>query len=228
MISQLLSGSMGKYAIVSILLTIPAVLMSLTIHEVCHGLAAYRCGDPTAKNFGRLTLNPIKHLDPFGTICMLLFGFGWAKPVPIQPRNFRHFRRGMVITAAAGPLSNFCIGIICTIFCCITELIYIKARATGAADVLVILYSFFEISSFLNFAFFVFNMIPLPPFDGSRIFFVFLPPKYYMAVMKYERVIMIVFLLLLNLRIVNLPIQTAAQFFFNLFSALFFRIASLF
>ena len=92
--------------IVSMLLSIPAALIALTVHEYCHGYVAYRLGDPTARSLGRLSLNPLKHLDPIGTLFMILFGFGYAKPVPINPRYFKDPRKGMALTAAAGPLSN--------------------------------------------------------------------------------------------------------------------------
>jgi Zn-dependent protease len=103
MISSLLSGNFNY---IEFLLRIPIVLIALSVHECAHGYAAYKMGDPTAKAFGRLTLNPIKHLDLFGTISMFLFGFGWAKPVPVNTRRFNYPKRGMAITAIAGPLSN--------------------------------------------------------------------------------------------------------------------------
>ena len=92
-----------------LLLRIPIILIALTVHECAHGWVAYRCGDPTAKNLGRLSLNPLKHLDPFGTICLFLVGFGWARPVPINTRNFRNPKRGMALSALAGPVSNICL-----------------------------------------------------------------------------------------------------------------------
>ena len=105
------NGSIQDY-IISTLLTLPIILFSLSFHEMAHGFAAYKMGDPTAKNFGRLTLNPLKHLDPIGALCMLLAGFGWAKPVPINARNFKNPRIGMAISGAAGPISNLLLALI--------------------------------------------------------------------------------------------------------------------
>ena len=91
---------------IQLILVLPCILVSLTFHEWAHGYAAYKCGDMTAKMYGRLSLNPLAHLDPVGSVCMLLFGFGWAKPVPVNTRNFRHPKRDFAIVAAAGPLMN--------------------------------------------------------------------------------------------------------------------------
>ncbi|MBR3999619.1 MAG: site-2 protease family protein, partial [Clostridia bacterium] len=93
--------------IIELLFVIPCVLIALTVHEVAHGYMAFRLGDPTARNLGRLTLNPLKHLDPIGTICMIFFHFGWARPVPVNSRYFKKPRRDMALTSAAGPVSNF-------------------------------------------------------------------------------------------------------------------------
>ena len=112
MLLSLLQGGDFKSIIVSLLLSLPVILFALTIHEASHGLVAYWCGDPTAKNLGRLTLNPLKHLDPIGFLCMMLVGYGWAKPVPINTRNFRNHKQGMALSAAAGPLSNLICGIV--------------------------------------------------------------------------------------------------------------------
>ncbi|MBQ1233874.1 MAG: site-2 protease family protein, partial [Clostridia bacterium] len=112
MLLSLLQGGDFKSIIVSLLLSLPVILFALTVHEASHGLVAYWCGDPTAKNLGRLTLNPLKHLDPIGFLCMMLVGYGWAKPVPINTRNFRNHKQGMALSAAAGPLSNLILGLV--------------------------------------------------------------------------------------------------------------------
>ena len=104
------------YELTMFLFRIPIMLLALSVHEASHGLAAYKCGDPTARNLGRLTLNPIRHLDPIGTVCMLLFGIGWAKPVPVNTRYFKNPRNGMALTAFAGPLSNLCFAFCASIF----------------------------------------------------------------------------------------------------------------
>ena len=119
------SGTFGQ-KITMLFLIVLTTLISLTVHEVSHGYAAYRCGDPTARNFGRLSLNPLKHLDPIGTLCMLLFGFGWAKPVPINTRYFRKPRRDTALTALAGPLSNIIISFIACFFMMMSAQLYFR------------------------------------------------------------------------------------------------------
>ena len=112
MLTNLLSGGDPKQFIITLLLRLPIVLLMLSVHETAHGYVAYKLGDPTAKNLGRLTLNPIKHLDPIGFISMILFGIGWANPVPINTRNFKNPRRDMALSGAAGPVSNLLLALI--------------------------------------------------------------------------------------------------------------------
>jgi len=194
MILSLLQGGNLRNTVVSLLLTLPVILIALVFHEVAHGYAAWKCGDPTAHNLGRLTLNPVKHLDPVGFLCMLFAGFGWAKPVPINTRYFRNPKRGMAITAAAGPLANLVLGVLSAIFCALFAALYTYVSITsGQGFLLNCVYWLKEISSIstlINFMLMAFNLIPIPPFDGSRIAFAFLPPKHYFAIMRYERQIM--------------------------------------
>ncbi len=201
--------------IVWYLLCVPAALISLSVHEYSHGYAAYRLGDPTARSLGRLSLNPLKHLDPVGTVCMVFFRFGWAKPVPINPRYFKNPRRGMAITAAAGPLSNLFLAFLSAVFYKLSVLLGNTVLLQPSASQSTVLYYFFNylclfflIFHTLNLSLFVFNMIPLPPLDGSRIFYVFLPNKWYFGIMKYERIIQIVLLIALALGAFTGVIQT--------------------
>ena len=176
------------------LLSAVAALIALTVHEYCHGYAAYKLGDDTAKNFGRLTLNPIKHIDPYGAICMVLFHVGWAKPVPVNARNFKDPKKGFAITAAAGPASNLILGffsalIYLVVFALVRDLTF-TSKTFGyllISNTLSFLYIFHSINIGLG----LFNLLPIPPFDGSRLLNVFLPPKTYFAIMKYERQIYI-------------------------------------
>lgn len=176
------------------LLSAVAALIALTVHEYCHGYAAYKLGDDTAKNFGRLTLNPIKHIDPYGAICMVLFHVGWAKPVPVNARNFKDPKKGFAITAAAGPASNLILGffsalIYLVVFAIVRDLTF-TSRTFGyllISNTLSFLYIFHSINIGLG----LFNLLPIPPFDGSRLLNLFLPPKTYFAIMKYERQIYI-------------------------------------
>ena len=224
MLLNILRNGFDKWALVELLVALPVVLFALTVHEVSHGYAAYKLGDPTARNLGRLNLNPAKHLDPFGTLCMLIAGFGWAKPVPVNVRYFKNYRRDMAITAAAGPLSNFIMGVI-------GALAYggvIRGfNALLAQNPSMTLYNFgysvsllFFYFSFLNFSLCFFNLIPLPPFDGSRILFVFLPDKLYFGFMKYERYIMIGLLILLWTDIIHLPVGDISSFLLDKISSL--------
>ena len=194
MLFSILSGGDPKSIIVSLLLMLPMMMLALSAHEAAHGWMAYKCGDNTAYLMGRLTLNPVKHLDPIGFLAMLVFGYGWANPVPVNSRRFRNPRRGMALTAAAGPVANLIIGIICSILFGILLPVYSHMDFTSnnvflmnCVKWLVIM---FQYGAWINFVFMTFNLIPLPPFDGSRIVFVFLPPKYYFGIMKYERQIM--------------------------------------
>lgn len=185
--------------IVEMLLCIPAALIALTVHEYCHGYVAYRLGDPTARSLGRLSLNPLKHLDPIGAVLMIVCGFGYAKPVPINPRYFKNPRKGMALTAAAGPLANLLLAFLGALLYQLTLLLLPIAGTEFLLRFVLILASFFATFHYLNLSLCVFNLIPLPPLDGSRIFYIFLPPKLYFRVMKYERIIMIVLLIALGL-----------------------------
>lgn len=200
------------------LLRIPVILIALCVHECCHALAADKLGDHTARAFGRVTLNPLKHLDPLGAIAMLLCGVGWAKPVPVNSRNFKKPRRDMALTALAGPLSNLCLGFLGCIIYCVLYLIYTKAgliqsgyiTADGNFASSVVYYSvqFALMFVSLNVSLAVFNMLPIPPFDGSRLFGLLLPAKWYYAIMRYEQYIYIGMLLLLVLgsNLISVPL----------------------
>ncbi len=188
---------MDKQYLIQLLLMIPVVILSLSVHESAHGYVSYKLGDPTARNLGRITLNPLKHFDLMGFICMLFFRVGWAKPVPVNARYYKNPRKGMALTAAAGPLSNLLLAVI-GVFCSeITNLIAFKMHLTGTAyDAGYIVWLFFYLLAWCNISLAIFNLMPIPPFDGSRILYVFLPPKYYFGIMKYEQIIMIVVLAL--------------------------------
>ncbi len=183
----------------SYILMIPAALIAITFHEVSHGYMSFKLGDPTARNLGRLTLNPIKHLDIFGLICMVLFRFGWAKPVPVNARYYKKPRRDMALVAAAGPIANILLGFIGVIFVNIVGLIPVPEDGTTAYYLAYTVYNFFYLFALLNINLAIFNLIPVPPLDGSRIFYIFLPTKFYFGIMKYERYIMIAMLVLMYL-----------------------------
>ena len=184
------------------LITIPAVLLVIMLHELAHGVAAYKLGDPTAKHMGRLSLNPLKHLDPIGALCMVLFHFGWAKPVPINVRYFRDPKRDMAITALAGPLCNLvCAFFAVPIYLFLEKGYFSVAVSQGpesfAAQFILALFYFAYYFHAVSLGLCLFNLIPLPPLDGSRILFAFLPPRYYFSIMRYERMISFALMLFL-------------------------------
>lgn len=207
MLFSFLSQGDFRSILMNILLTIPIVLISLSFHEAAHGYIAYKMGDRTAFNLGRVTLNPAKHLDLWGTLSMLIFGYGWARPVPINARNFKNPKWGMALTAIAGPISNIILGIAgCIVFAIFMIImqntgVMVFASATSVYQVTenemlfnicFMLLRFVDYFVFMNFVLAVFNLIPIPPFDGSRFFSTFLPAKWYFGIMKYERYALII------------------------------------
>lgn len=194
---QNLAQNLNMDAIYAALWRIAAVFLCLTVHESCHGLAALALGDPTAKKLNRLSLNPLRHIDWFGLALMFTVGFGWAKPVPVNPRYFKNPKWGMAITALAGPASNFILAALSII---ISRLLYgyfisdinINMANTGAAAFTLAV--FFISTARLSIGLGVFNLLPFPPLDGSKIAAAFLPDKIYMLWMRYERIGMMILL----------------------------------
>ena len=205
MLLELLGGNASANTLLQLVLAIPCIIIALSFHEAAHADAAYRMGDPTARNLGRLTLNPIKHLDLIGTLCMLVVGYGWAKPVPINTRYFKNQKKGTALTALAGPITNLALGIIGVLLYRLTLLFVFNTEIMAdtlsnetkyhlVTAVILLLNTF----SIYNFSFAIFNLIPIPPFDGSRVLFAFLPDRYYFGIMKYERYIMIALLVFMT------------------------------
>ena len=198
---------MDKEYIFQLILMIPIAMIALSVHESAHGYVSFKLGDPTARNLGRITLNPLKHFDILGFICMVLFGVGWAKPVPVNARYYKNPRRDMAITAAAGPLSNLILGFI-GVICFEFSFLWLKASIGGNLfNVAYTVYTFFYLFAWRNISLAIFNLIPIPPFDGSRILYVFLPPKLYFGIMKYEQFIMIGMLVLFYIGIFDVPLR---------------------
>ena len=161
-----------------LLLRLCSVFLCLTVHETCHGLAAYALGDPTAKRQNRLSLNPLRHIDWFGLAMMVVAGFGWAKPVPVNPNYFKNPKRGMALTALAGPVSNFCLSL----------LLLLAVRLLWQTPVGDGLMMFLVETAILSIGLGVFNLIPIPPLDGSKVLFSVLPDRAYRFVLRYERI----------------------------------------
>lgn len=189
----------GWIGIAKLLITAFCVFFSLSIHEFAHGYAAYKMGDETAKYMGRLNINPMSHLDPIGALCLFLFGFGWAKPVPVNPRNFRtgKFKSGMVWTSVAGPLSNLLVAFISLlVFNIIYKIPIGENLVVNRAFSLIVILLYTLIS--MNISLAVFNLIPIPPLDGSKILNAILPARVYFKIMQYEQYGFIVLILLIN------------------------------
>ena len=180
---------------------IPAVLLSLSFHEFSHGYVAFKLGDPTAKQAGRLTLNPRAHIDPLGTLCMLIFRFGWAKPVPVNVMYFKDRKKGMAITAAAGPISNLLLAFLCLLLF-VPVLVYAGWTAVGSYAA-----NFLYIMVMINVGLAVFNLLPISPLDGSKILYAVLPNKIYFSIMRYERYFQPVLFLLLWTGLLSRPIS---------------------
>lgn len=168
-----------------------AALIALTVHEFSHGYIAYRLGDPTAKNYGRLSLNPMRHLDPIGALCLVLFHFGWAKPVPIDARYFKKPKRDFALTALAGPASNLLLSFFSLFFMLLFYTLFSPVTFTSALTLQIAqnIINFFYVFHLVNLGLALFNLLPLPPLDGSRLLNVVLPERVYFGIMRYERVI---------------------------------------
>lgn len=197
--------------IIRILFTIPCVLIAITFHEFAHGYAASKLRDPTASSMGRLTLNPLKHLDPLGALCMLIFHFGWAKPVPINSRYFKKPRRDLAITAVAGPAVNILLSFMGMLLCRLL-IAWLESPAMAnlqefAATALALLVTFLMYFYQMNASFAVFNLLPIPPLDGSRLLSVLMPPAWYYKIMQYERYIAIGMLVLLYIGVLDGPLS---------------------
>lgn len=192
--------------VISALISVIPALICITFHELSHGFVAYKLGDTTAKDRGRLSLNPLKHIDIFGLLMMIIFKFGWAKPVPVDMRNFKRPKQDMAITALAGPVSNFVLAVVFFFLYGLTYNFLYSSSVGGI--VLTMLYS----GGYLSIALGLFNFIPIPPLDGSKIVFSLLPDGMYMKLMRYERFGMILLLIVVWTGILGTPLSNAVQF----------------
>ena len=162
------------FDVVMLLLRLPVLLIALSVHELSHGLAAYTMGDPTAKRDGRLSINPLRHIDPIGFACLILFRFGWAKPVMVDPRNLKNPKWNMALISAAGPFSNLLLAFIGAM---VAVPIFYYSNIAFGGHVHMLLEEFM----FINVVLAVFNLLPIPPLDGSKLFTAWLPDRYYYA-----------------------------------------------
>ena len=192
------------------------VLVCLTVHETCHGLAALALGDPTARRMHRLSFNPLHHIDWLGLASMFLCGFGWAKPVPVDMRYFKNPKAGMALTALAGPVSNFLLALALLFG---ASIIY---RAAPAGAVMVWLFYFLMNTAILSIGLGLFNLIPIPPLDGSKVLFSLLPERAYYTLMRYERYGMAVLLLLVWLDVGSSALSNGIDVVYQWMAGLFF------
>ncbi|MCR5663890.1 MAG: site-2 protease family protein [Oscillospiraceae bacterium] len=167
----------------SMLISAAAALLCITLHELSHGYVAYRLGDDTAKNAGRLTLNPIKHLDLLGFVMLVVAHVGWAKPVPVDMRKFENPKRGMAITALAGPVSNMLITVVFLFLYGVFAAIC-SAHDWAISDYLL---RFLSLTALISLGLGLFNLLPIPPLDGSKVLFSLIPDQSYLKLMRYER-----------------------------------------
>ena len=210
-LQQLDFGFVWQYAVI-----IAASLLCIMFHEVSHGVVALKLGDPTAKNAGRLTFNPIKHVDVWGLLMMAIFRFGWAKAVPIDMRNFKHPVRDMAITAAAGPISNVILAFLALVIR--AAAIYVNQRTGGVISGFVV--TFFEYVAILSVGLAVFNVIPIPPLDGSKVLNALLPKETYYKILRYERYGFLVMIVVLWSGILNGPLDFCRTALLNALSTL--------
>ena len=202
-----------SYLIDMLISVIPAIIC-ITVHEMSHGLAAKLMGDDTAETQRRLSLNPLRHIDPAGLVMLVVFKIGWAKPVPVNMMRFRKPKAGMALTALAGPISNF---VLAAILLFVRGMLTVPLAKTGWGMTAIEL---FDTTAYLSVCLGLFNLIPLPPMDGSKVLFSFLPDRLYMKLMRYERYGMIVIIILMLTNVVDKPLDAAAYFCFDKIFAL--------
>ena len=188
-----------------ILMSIIPALVCITLHELSHGYVAYRLGDDTAKQAGRLTLNPIKHLDPVGLLMMLVFRVGWAKPVPVNMYRFKNPKRGMAVTALAGPVSNV---LITLVFLLLYGALYVPLRSSSVGGYFL---EMIELTAYMSLGLAVFNLIPLPPLDGSKVLFALMRDESYYKLMRYERYGGLVLMVLMMTGVLGRPVSTVVS-----------------
>lgn len=198
--------------ILEILIKIPGIIVGLTFHEFVHGLIAYMFGDLTPKREGRLTLNPISHIDPIGLILLFFMNFGWARPIHTNPSNFKNKKRTMILVALGGPIANLLVAIIFTII--LKLMLYYNLRYDLAFQIV-------QYGIYINIILGIFNLIPIPPLDGSKIFFNLIPPRTYFKIIQYEYILQIALIILLFMNIIPRFLNPIVMIIYNLLLSLF-------
>ncbi len=216
MLFDLFSGEVDFFnLIINLFSRLFVIFCTMPIHEYAHALIATKLGDQTPRLGGRLTLNPMAHISPIGALMIVICGFGYAKPVSVNPRNFKDAKKGMALTAVAGPISNLIMGFV-FIFC---SMFFIRQETLVQGAV----YDFLFYAAAININLAVFNLLPIPPLDGSRILQLFIPNKYYYKFLQYERYIVIAVFILIATGILSAPLSAISTAIIKLF----FNIASL-
>ncbi len=210
MLFSILRGASGIEIAILFLARLFVVFCTLPVHEYAHAFVADKLGDKTARLSGRLTLNPLAHIDILGAIMILFVGFGYAKPVPVNPRNFKNPKKGMALTALAGPFSNILMAVVFMFFSNVLSLF-------GSSLFVQAFYVFFSFAASINIGLAVFNLIPIPPLDGSRVLELLIPDKYYYKFAQYERYIVIVIFGLIIFGVLDAPLAFLQN---HLYSAL--------
>ena len=206
--------------LLEMLLRILSVLICLTVHETSHGLAAYAMGDPTAKRMKRLSFNPLHHIDWLGLAAMMLCGFGWAKPVPVDMRRFKNPRLGMAVTALAGPVSNFLLALLLIFFASLVQIPVAAVLVLGSAT--LALFEFLLSTAILSIGLGLFNLVPIPPLDGSKVLFSVLPERMYYTLMRFERYGMILLMAIIWLDLGGDYLSNAIKMVYYWMCSLFF------
>jgi Zn-dependent protease len=202
---------MGNFDLVRVLKILPGIILGLTVHEYCHALVAHLCGDSTSKDQGRVTLNPLKHIDPLGFIMLVIAGFGWAKPVQFNEQNLRNPKKDVIKIALAGPLSNAVIAMVLSIVFSLLS----SALPPYLSPTMQIVSEIFLYAIYINWALFIFNLIPLPPLDGSHLLLSLFKkfPDLYSALYKYGSFLLFGLIIASMVTKINfLPITPAIRF----------------
>ena len=204
-----------------LLMTLPVVLLSLSVHELSHGAASYLLGDVTAKSQGRLSLNPLRHIDPIGLVALFVFHFGWAKPVTVDPRYLKKPKRDMALIALAGPVSNFLTAFLFSfVYGFLIKIGSMHDAFSAGVTPFTVLCEMAQMMVLMNIGLGLFNLIPIPPLDGSKILYAFLPNRILFRILPYERYMQIVLIVLLFLRVVSVPLNAGSEFLYRVFMTL--------